>query len=154
LFQVHEKAVALAKDLYATHPRPQNKDVVIANAFVKANEMAISVLLGVLALKDLTGTVVVIADSPEGQVIHYLLGRFGRDYGGRQYPVGALPDSVRLIVMAPRMDKTFGDWFANPELITWTKDWGQTLDLLSEEMKPGARVAVVPNATMQYYADM
>jgi hypothetical protein len=146
--------VALAKELYATHPRPQNKDVVIANAFVKANEMAISVLLGVLALRDLTGTVVVIADSPEGQVIHYLLGRFGRDYGGRQFPVGALPDSVRLIVMAPRMDKTFGDWFANPESITWTKDWAQTLSLLQGEVKPGARVAVVPNATMQYYADM
>jgi nickel-dependent lactate racemase len=132
LFQVHEKAVAVAKELYATHPRPENKDVVIANAFVKANEMAISVL----------------------QVIHYLLGRFGRDYGGRQYPVGTLPDSVRLIVMAPRMDKTFGDWFANPEAITWTKDWGQTLDLLSEGLNPGARVAVVPNATMQYYADI
>jgi nickel-dependent lactate racemase len=154
LFQAHKEAVALAKELYATHPRPCNKDVVIANAFVKANEMAISVLLGVLALKDLTGTVVVIADSPEGQVIHYLLGRFGRDYGGRQYPVGALPDTVRLIVMAPRMDKTFGDWFANPEMITWTKDWAETLALLRDEVKPGARVALLPNATMQYYADI
>lgn len=153
LFQVHQEAVALAKELYATQPRPQNKDVVITNAFVKANEMAISVLLGVLALKDLTGTVVVIADSPEGQVIHYLLGRFGRDYGGRQYPIGAVPSSVKLIVMAPRMDKTFGDWFANPERITWTRDWEQTLAMLLDEVKSGARVAVVPNATMQYYAD-
>jgi hypothetical protein len=98
--------------------------------------------------------VVVIADSPEGQVIHYLLGRFGRDYGGRQYPIGSLPSSVRLIVMAPRMDKTFGDWFSNPELITWTRDWEQTLALLRDEVKPGARLAVVPNATMQYYADV
>ena len=154
LFQAHEKAVALAKELYSTRPRPQDKDLVIANAFVKANEMAISVLLGVLALKDLAGTIVVIANSPEGQVIHYLLGRFGRDYGGRQYPIGTIPPSVKLIVMAPQADKTFGDWFSNPEVITWTKDWGQTLDLLSEEMKPGARVAVLPNATMQYYADM
>ena len=153
LFQVHELAVALAKELYATHPRPREKDLVIANAFVKANEMAISVLLGVLALKDLAGTIVVIADSPEGQVIHYLLGRFGRDYGGRQYPIGAIPPSVKLIVMAPRMDKTFGDWFANPEVITWTRDWGQTLALLRQAVKPGARVAVVPNATMQYYAE-
>ena len=152
LFQVHERAVALAKELYATEPRPRDKDLVIANAFVKANEMAISVLLGVLALKDLTGTVVVIANSPEGQVIHYLLGRFGRDYGGRQYPIGAIPPSVKLIVMAAQMDKTFGDWFANPEVITWTKDWGQTLDLLHDAVKPGVQVAVVPNATMQYYA--
>ncbi len=153
LFQVHEQAVALAKELYATQPRPRDKDVVIANAFVKANEMAISVLLGVLALKDLAGTIVVIADSPEGQVIHYLLGRFGRDYGGRQYPIGSLPETVNLIVMAPRVDKTFGDWFSNPERITWTRDWQQTLSLLTDEVKAGAGVAVVPNATMQYYAD-
>jgi nickel-dependent lactate racemase len=152
LFQVHAQAVALAKEIYATRPKPQGKDAVIANAFVKANEMAISVLVGVLALKDMAGTVVVIADSPEGQVVHYLVGRFGRDYGGRQYPIGALPPSVRLIVMAPRMDKTFGDWFANPEAITWTRNWGETLALLREDLKPGARLAVVPNATMQYYA--
>jgi nickel-dependent lactate racemase len=152
MFEVHAQAVALAKEIYATQPKPQGKEAVIANAFVKANEMAISVLLGVLALKDLAGTVVVIADSPEGQVIHYLVGRFGRDYGGRQYPIAALPQSVRLIVMAPRMDKTFGDWFANPEAITWTRNWGETLALLREDLKPGARLAVVPNATMQYYA--
>jgi len=152
LFQVHEKAVTLAKELYSTQPRPKDKDLVIANAFVKANEMAISVLLGVLALKDLAGTVVVVANSPEGQVIHYLLGRFGRDYGGRQFPIGTIPPSVKLIVMAPKMDRTFGDWFSNPEAITWTKDWGQTLSLLRDTVKPGARVAVVPNATMQYYA--
>jgi nickel-dependent lactate racemase len=153
LFQAHEKAVALAKELYSTQPRPQEKELVIANAFVKANEMAISVLLGVLALKDLTGTIVVIANSPEGQVIHYLLGRFGRDYGGRQYPIGTIPPSVKLIVMAPQADKTFGDWFSNPEVITWTKDWDETLSLLKDSLKPGTRVAVVPNATMQYYAD-
>jgi nickel-dependent lactate racemase len=153
LFQVHQEAVALAKELYATVPRPQDKDVVITNAYVKANEMGISVLLGVLALKDLAGTLVVIADSPEGQVVHYLLGRFGRDYGGRQFPIGTIPPSVNLIVMAPHMDKTFGDWFANPEVITWTKDWGQTLGLLHDSVKPDDRIAVVPNATMQYYAD-
>jgi nickel-dependent lactate racemase len=153
LFQVHEKAVELAKELYATRPRPQDKDLVIANAFVKANEMAISVLLGVLALKDMAGTIVIIANSPEGQVIHYLLGRFGRDYGGRQFPIGTIPPSVNVVVMAPHADKTFGDWFSNPEVITWTKDWAQTLVLLRDIVKPGARIAVVPNATMQYYAD-
>jgi hypothetical protein len=51
------------------------------------------------------------------------------------------------------MDRTFGDWFSNPEVITWTKDWGQTLALLKDAVKANARVAVVPNATMQYYDD-
>jgi len=151
LLQVHEAAVRLAKIIYASAPRPRDKELVIANAFVKANEMGIAVLLGVLALKDFTGTVVVIADSPEGQVVHYLLGRFGRSYGGRQYPVAAIPPSVKLIVMASNLDRNSGDWFSNPEVITWTQDWQQTLALLKDSVRPGARVALVPNATMQYY---
>jgi hypothetical protein len=79
------------------------------------------------------------------------MGRFGRSYGGRQYPVAAIPPSLRLVVMAPNLDRNAGDWFSNPEVITWTKDWQQTLAVLKEFVKPGARVALVPNATMQYY---
>ncbi len=152
LFEVHAKAVELAKEVYDTDPIPANKELVIANAFAKANEMAIAIRLGVYALKDLTGTVVVIANSPEGQVVHYLLGRFGKDYGGRQYPVSAIPPSVNVIVQAPYLDKTFGDWLKNSEVITWTKNWKQTLEELNGTFGPGTRAAVVPNATMQYYS--
>ena len=41
--------------------------------------LAFGYLLGVLALKDLTGTVVILADAPQCQDVDYLLGRFGRD---------------------------------------------------------------------------
>jgi hypothetical protein len=98
--------------------------------------------------------VVVIANSPEGQVVHYLLGRFGNKYGGRQYPVRAIPPSVNIIIMAPYLDKTFGDWLKNPEVITWTKNWDQTLAVLNGRFGPGTRAAVVPNATMQYFSSM
>jgi nickel-dependent lactate racemase len=152
LFEVHAKAVALAQEVYDTDPIPCNKELVIANAFAKANEMTISIRLGVFALKDFTGTVVVIANSPEGQVVHYLLGRFGKEYGGRQYPVKAIPPNINLIIMAPYLDKTFGDWLENPEVITWTKNWEQTLELLNGRFGPGTRAAVVPNATMQYFS--
>ena len=63
----------------------------IANAFTKPNEMPIAVLVGALGLEGFNGTVVIIANAPEGQVVHYLLGRFGQDYGGRQYPVSHDP---------------------------------------------------------------
>ena len=116
----HAKAVEKATTHYATEPFPSGKDITIANAFVKANEMPIAILMGILPLKNLSGTVVIIADSPEGQVVHYLLGRWGTTYGGRQYPVAKIPPSVDLIIMAPHLDKTFGDWFANPEAVTWT----------------------------------
>jgi nickel-dependent lactate racemase len=152
LFEVHAKAVELAKEIYDTDPIPVDKELVIANAFAKANEMPIAIRLGALALNDFTGTVVVIANSPEGQVVHYLLSRWGKNYGGRQYPVGAIPPSANVIVMAPYLDKTFGDWMENPEVITWTKNWEQTLEVLNGNLGPGTRAAVIPNATMQYFS--
>ncbi len=148
---VHKKAVELAKEVYATRPRPGDKDLVIANAFAKANEMTIAVRLGAMALSNFSGTLAVIADSPEGQVVHYLLGRFGRSYGGRQHPVATVPESLDLVIMAPHLEKTFGDWFSNPGQITWTRSWQETLDLLRKKFSANTRAAVLPNATMQYY---
>jgi nickel-dependent lactate racemase len=149
--EAHAQSVKLARTVYPAEPTPRNKDLVIANAFAKANEMAISILVGALALENFAGTVVIIANSPEGQVVHYFLGRFGRSYGGRQYPISAVPPGLNVIVMAPYMDKTFADWVSNPEQITFTKDWDTTMDVLKESFGPGTRVAVIPNATMQYY---
>ena len=44
----HKKAVAESKVLYALDPAPKDKDVVIANAFAKPNEMPIAALVGLL----------------------------------------------------------------------------------------------------------
>ena len=148
---VHKAAVDEAKSHYATRPLPSGMDFVVSNAFAKPGEMAIAVLLGVLALKNLAGTVAVIAESPEGQVPHYLLGRFGRDYGGRQYPVSAIPPSIDLVIQAPFYDRSFADWFANPEAVSFTRSWPETRALLESRFGAGARGAVIPNATMQYY---
>ncbi|MBR9981567.1 MAG: DUF2088 domain-containing protein [Desulfatitalea sp.] len=150
LAAAHTRAVAAAQEVYQTDPRPRNRELVIANAFAKANEMPIAMGVGRLALDNFSGTLVVIANAPEGQVIHYLLGRFGRDHGGRQYPVTAVPPSIEMIIQAPYLDKTFGDWFANPETITWTRSWEETLALLERRFGAGTRAAVIPNATMQY----
>jgi nickel-dependent lactate racemase len=147
----HSRAVKLAKVVYATDPRPRDMDVVVANAFVKANEMTIAVRIGATVLKEASGTLIIIADAPEGQVPHYLLGRFGRNYGGRQYPVTAIPTDLSLIIIAPHMNKTFADWFTNPETIMWMKNWERALDYLRHSYGPGTKVAVIPNATMQYF---
>ncbi len=150
LSQAHNAAVTEAQEHYRTDPPPQNMDVVVANAFSKPNEMGIAIVLGAMALKQFTGTVVVIADSPEGQVPHYLLGRFGSDYGGRQYPVAAIPASVKVILMTAYPDRTLLDWFANPEAGTVVRRWETVMELLSPQHGHGTRAAVLPNATMQY----
>jgi hypothetical protein len=96
--------------------------------------------------------VVIIANAPEGQVVHYLLGRFGQEFGGRQYPVSPIPGSVELIIQTPYGDKAFADWFSNPDVVTYTRDWQETLRLLRPDHGAGTRVGVVPSATMAYYA--
>ncbi len=151
--EAHKEAVAEAKILYSLNPRPANKDIMIANAFAKPNEMAIAVLVGAMGLEGLSGTVVVIANAPEGQVVHYLLGRFGQEYGGRQYPVGTILGSLNLVIQAPYRDKTFADWFSNPEVVTWSRDWDETLQILERIHGAGSRVGVVPSATMAYYGE-
>ena len=147
----YKEAIKLAKDVYATDPRPRNKEIVVTNAFAKANEMPIAILCGALALENFSGTVVIIANAPEGQVTHYLLRSFGRDYGGLNYPVGVVPPTLNVILVAPYFDRTFVDWVSNPEIIRRTENWDQALKILKESFGANTRVAVVPNATMQYY---
>jgi len=152
LFQAHDTAVAAAKKIYSTEPVPVGKELVVANAFSKPNEMGIAIRMGAVALKDTCGTVVVIADSPEGQVPHYLLGRFGRDYGGRQYPVAAIPQDIRLIVMTAYPDRTFLDWYSNPDNALIARNWEEVMALVRPHHGKGTKAAILPNATMQYYA--
>ena len=147
----HAEAVRVAKDHYATDPRPQGKDIIIANAFCKPNEMAIALLVGLMGLNGLDKSLVVIANAPEGQVIHYLLGRFGNEYGGRQYPIAGVPPGLNFIIQTPHPDRTFGDWFGNPEAIRFSKSWDDTLAMLRERHGAGAQVGVVPSATMAYH---
>jgi nickel-dependent lactate racemase len=151
LYQAHDAAVGEAKTIYGTDPIPQDKDLVIANAFSKPNEMGIAIVLGASALKGYEGTVVVIADSPEGQVPHYLLGRFGRDYGGRQYPVAEIPPGVNLIIMTPYPDRTLLDWFSNPDAASIARNWEEVMEWVRPRHGKGTKVAVLPNATMQYF---
>lgn len=152
LFQAHDAAVAAARKIYRTDPKPFGKELVVANAFSKPNEMGIAIRMGAMALEKGHGTVVVIADSPEGQVPHYLLGRFGRDYGGRQYPVATLSRDIRLIVMTAYPDRTLLDWYANPDSALIARDWEAVMALVLPHHGKGTRAAVLPNATMQYYA--
>jgi lactate racemase len=151
--ETHREAVKLAKDVYSIGMRPPGKNLVIANAFIKANEMFIAATLGWRLLENETGTVVVIADAPEGQVPHYLQRSFGRTHGGRQHPPNRVPPCVRLMVVAPYWDRNFVDWVDAPEKVTRAKDWKEALSILKPEFGPGTKAAVLPEATIVYYQE-
>lgn len=147
----HRQAVRLAREVYSMGRRPEGCRLVIANAFVKANEMFIAARIGASALADGTGTVVLIADSPEGQIPHYLQRTFGRAHGGRQMSPAEVPPGVRVIVVAPQWDATSADWVKNPGAITRTRSWDEALPLLTAEFGPGTPVAVLPEASIVYF---
>jgi nickel-dependent lactate racemase len=155
--EAHRTGVELAKTHYAT-PLKSGKDIVLVNAFAKTNEMAIGMFLATQAVNRKKGMIVLLVDSPEGQICHYLFGSFGKDYGGRLHggkrkrtaPVA--PEGVRVIVCSEHPDQTMCDFFASPEDVTITRSWDETLDLLEKEYPRHASVVIIPDGTNQYFS--
>lgn len=147
----HREAVKLAKEVYATERVP-DLDVVVSNAFLKPSEAFVSVPTALRSLGGEGGTIVMIINAPEGQIVHYLMRSFGKEYGGRLYTPRTLPPQFKVIVLNPLRDRTCVDMFTSPDAITWARDWAEASDALRALHPNGARVAVYPDATIQYLA--
>lgn len=126
-------------------------DVVIANAYAKANECAIAPSIGMPSIKEEGGDLVIIANEPAGQIVHYLFGEFGR-CGGETLDV-PLPLSWKIgrcIILSPIKDIAGAACFKGLPSLIWAKTWDEVLDLLVKEWQDKANVAVYPDATVQY----
>lgn len=135
-------------------PLSTGYDIVVCNAYGKANESAIALLLALQTMKPSLGTAVLISDAPEGQVPHYVMRQWGSDYGGRHYAHRA-PGFVqllmkKLIVINPQPDRTGLDLVCHPEDAVTVRSWEQALDILRQDFPGHARVAVIQDGTMQY----
>ena len=152
--EAHKAGVAAAREHYGT-PASAGNDIVVVNAYAKYNEMAICMMMALACVNFApAGTVVLIVDAPEGQVCHYLLNRFGKEYGGAAYiPRGEPPGGINGIVCTAYPSATMCDWFASAESVMVTDDWSATLPLLEERYPGGATVAVIPDGTMQYFKE-
>lgn len=147
----HLAAVQDAKTHYLTPP-VRGKDIVIANTFAKANEAWIGLGIAYPAVKQEGGDIVLIANSPEGQVTHYLLGPFGDTSWGPQRQISTLPDHInRLIVFTEYPDPASRSWFPKTDRVLFLHKWEDVLRVLQESHGPVAEVAVFPNAEIQYY---
>jgi nickel-dependent lactate racemase len=130
-------------------------DIVVCNAYGKANESAIALLLSLITMKPGgEGTAVLISDAPEGQVPHYVMRAWGTDYGGRHYSPKA-PGFVqllmkKLIVMNPHPDRTGLDLVCHADDATIVKTWEEVLKVLEKDYPQEAKVAVIQDGTMQY----
>jgi nickel-dependent lactate racemase len=152
LVVAHREGVEMSRSHYATEA-PGRVDIVVGNAYAKANEAAIGALTGAEFLKETGGDIVVVANAPEGQIWHYMVRNFGKTIGGRLYHQRtALSAPVRkLIVLSAYMERASMEWFGPPEHVVCVKSWPEALDELMKSNGPGTRVAVIPDATMQYF---
>jgi nickel-dependent lactate racemase len=150
----HTAGIRLARVVYATKP-VEPPDIVVLNTYCKANEAVLAIPLLANLLRDRQGDLVLIANAPEGQVTHYLVRSFGKNLGGRLWnrPTGPLQNINRFIVLTPYVDIAGADWLAAPECIDWASSWPEVLKKLTNAYGKKARVAVVPDATLQYFTE-
>jgi nickel-dependent lactate racemase len=149
----HHEGMTLAREVYATIP-VRDMDVVVVNAYSKANECAIAPFIGIPSLKEGGGDLVVIANEPAGQMVHYLFGEFGRcGEGGLRLPQPLSTKVRRLIILSPFRDQAGACFFGKVPCLLWAKTWDEVLKLLKAEWKESAKVTVYPDGTIQYFND-
>jgi len=141
-------AVEAAKTHYLT-PTLKDKDIVIANTYAKANEAAIGLIIGFPAVKKEGGDLVLIANAPDGLIPHYLR-RWGKTDPGilANQPV---PTNVnRLIVYTEYPEANSKNWIEESDRVMVLYKWDDVLKVLQENHGEGVKVAVYPNAEIQY----
>lgn len=163
----HAAGVKLAMEHYATEV-VGDADIVVANCYAKASETLLALPVASPLLSQKGGDMVIIAVTPEGQITHYFDRSFGKNLGGRGWrAAGATPryageqtipsnqtlppNTKRLTIMTPYSDKVGGDWVAPYHLINWAKTWTDVIQELKRSYGEKAKVAVIPDATMQYF---
>ena len=146
----HEASVQYAKTHYLT-TKAQDKHIVIANTFAKVLE-APTGLKAEASVSQEGGDLVLVANAPEGQVVHYLMGPWGQTIGGRlrmQFPVP--PHINHFIVYTEYPDRASLGWFEKSDRILLIDNWDDVLGILQDSHGDTVTVALYPNADIQYF---
>lgn len=132
-------------------PAAKDKDIVVANTFAKANEAISGLLAAFPSVSQQGGDVVLIANAPEGQITHYLMGPFGNDIGGQLRLRMKPPSNVnRLIIFSEYPELSSKNYLEDTDRVVLVHRWDDVLKLLRENHGSGAQVAVYPNSDIQY----
>jgi nickel-dependent lactate racemase len=143
-------ALKEAKSHYLT-PSAKEKDIVIANNYAKANEAITGLLIAFPSVAKSGGDVVLIANVPEGQITHYLMGPFGNDIGGELALKMKVPANVnRLILFNEYPEFACRNYIGDTDKVVMMNEWEDVLTLLKQAHGNQAKVAVYPNSDIQY----
>ena len=150
--RVFVEALTDGKENYATEPA-KGADIVVANAFYKVNEPMIALAATPPSLKASGGTMVLVANMPEGITTHYFQGDWGATRAGRPPHANAvnLSSVVDRLIIYNEYPHPGASWWIEPaEKITHVSEWSRVLELLDEHHPGSPSVAVYPNADFQY----
>jgi nickel-dependent lactate racemase len=146
----YSAAVSESKKHYFT-PAVKDKDIVITNAYIKANEASGCLNIAYPAIGVKGGDIVLVANEPAGQVVHYLLGTFGCESCGPEYKVKKVPQQVnKIIVYQKYHDLASRIIFPVSDKVIFMHNWNDVLELLEEDYPTTADVVIFPYAEMQY----
>jgi len=145
----YPKAVEAARAHYlATNTR--DNDIVIANNFIKASEAGIA-MNSLAAVNPKGGDLVILASSPSGQVVHYLLDIFGKPVTGSGQRPGLPSHLSSFIIYNEYPEAKMLESYANRDKVLMTSDWSKVIERLKKSHGAGTKVAVYPNADIQYF---
>ncbi len=145
-----DAALSDAKKSYRT-PITGDKDIVISNAYAKVNESMIALPLALPLVSHRGGEVVIIANAPEGQITHYLVGAFGKTSYACQYSQCPIPPHVERLIIYNEYPHRGSSWFEEGEKTVYMSRWEDVIASLREKHGKGTRLAVIPDATHQYF---
>ena len=98
------------------------------------------------------GIAVVISQSVEGQAPHYLVGRFGTDYGGPLWQRTVQPrvaQASRILVCSAYQSRVDLDSYGPPDRVVPCADWNEVSSHLHAAYPQGGKAAVYPCAAIQ-----
>ena len=146
----YASAVKEARSHYLT-PRAKDKDIVIANTFAKVSEPEGGLIVAFPSVRQDGGDVVLVCNSPESHIAHYLMGPWGKARGGKLQLQLDLPSNVNhLIIFDEYPNLSIMGYFRQPERVSLMVKWNDVLNLLESYHGENARVAVYPNSEIQY----
>jgi len=144
-------AVAEAKAHYLT-AETKGEGIVIANTFAKANEAVNGLHTAFSAVSDKGGDIVLIANAPDGQVIHYLMGNFGKTTSGKLKLQAKIPQKVNhMIIYTEYPDVAGRGYIEASDKVLFVNNWDKAIQALQQFHRAGTKVAVLPSAEIQYF---
>jgi nickel-dependent lactate racemase len=143
-------AVKDALENYRTPPAT-GFDLVISNGYSKVSESMICLAAAIPLVSPCGGDIVIVANAPEGQVTHYLAGIFGKTTCAGHYTPCAIPENINHVIIYNEYPHPGSTWFNDSPKVFNFSHWEDVLSLLRKNQGSDASVAVIPDATNQYF---